>query len=674
MCLTWVVTAVVGYGVDYTQCPRDPFVRQGLVMSPDEAQWIKGRDSITQPRLEQFLQDARMEDFDPSLFLSLSLKPIRIGLAFSGGGYRAMLAGAGQLAAYDDRTVSSYNPVAGLLQSLSYITGLLGGLWLLSSVVAIDFPAIDAAIGTTGFWDLNRNILDIKGLFNIFTNTLYILSVSLDITTKLVLGMPVTLTDIWGRLLLYNILPGVYSYGSSFQTSDLQKLGRFTNHDMPFPIMVLTLRRPQSLTVDQDSVQFEMNPYEFGSYDPRVASFVQQKYLGTRANKGKAVGWFGLASAECRSKLDNLSFEFGISLSIFNYVFKDFDVEDLPPVIKQIVKLFVAKATEIPIDVARIPNPFMDIDDGNTNIAKNESLFLCDGGFDDQNVPLAPLLQKDREVDVIFAHDNSADTLNWPDGTAVIATYKNQFTEKGSKGSFPPVPNTYTFYYGNLTSRPTFFGCYAQDMIGKVAGSAIDTPLVVYMPNRPFSFWSNTSTFKLTYTTNDRNGMIRNGFEVSTRLNGTLDDEWSACVGCAIVQRERERQGLAPTDQCQRCFDRYCWDGEEYTGPITGDNFDDEGRQEVADKYSLENLEGFRVLPIKRDGVHVPQADEGVLDEKTVMKWVKTGGKIPGEEIPTPSNWTYETVGETRVKRYHDLAFAADVVMDNGMIKRHWQG
>lgn len=664
---------VAGYGVDYTQCPNNPFVRQGLVVSPEEAQWIKGRDSVTQSRLKQFLLDASMEDFDASLFLSLSLKPIRIGLAFSGGGYRAMLAGAGQLSAYDERTVSNNNPMAGILQSLSYITGLLGGLWLLSSMVAIDFPPVDQAISTTGFWDLNRNLLDIKGLFNIFTNGLYILSVSLDITTKLVLAMPVTLTDIWGRLLLYNILPGVQNYGGDFQISDLQSLSKFSSHDIPFPIMVLTLRRPQTLVVDQDSVQFEMNPYEFGSYDPRVSSFVQQEYLGTRANDGKAVGWFGLGSAECRSRLDNLSFEFGTSLSIFNYLFKDFDVESLPPIIKQIVKLFIAKATALPIDVAKYPNPFMDIPDGNTNIAKNESLFLYDGGFDDQNVPLAPLLQKDREVDVIFAHDNSADTLNWPDGTALITTYQNQFTEKGHKASFPPVPNTYTFYYGNLTARPTFFGCYSQNMIGEVAGSAIDTPLVVYMPNRPFSFWSNMSTFKLTYTTNDRNGMIRNGFETVTRLNGTLDKEWSACVGCAIVQRARERQGLAPTEQCQRCFDRYCWDGQEYTGPITGDNFNDDGRQVVADKYSEENLEGFRTLPIKRDGSHDVNPDDGVLDEKEVMKWVKSG-RIPDEALPESGNWTNADVSRDRRTLFYRSTSATDVVMPDGKIKRHWQG
>ena len=58
--------------------------------------------------------------------------------------------------------------------------------------------------------------------------------------------------------------------------------------------------------------------------------------------------------------------------------------------------------------------------------------------------------------------------------------------------------------------------------------------------------------------------MITNGFEVASMLNGTLDEEWRACVGCAIIRREQERLGLEQTKQCKLCFERYCWDGTIY--------------------------------------------------------------------------------------------------------------
>ena len=34
-------------------------------------------------------------------------------------------------------------------------------------------------------------------------------------------------------------------------------------------------------------------------------------------------------------------------------------------------------------------------------------------------------------------------------------------------------------------------------------------------------------------------------------MNLTLDNEWKACVGCAIIRRQQERQGLEQSDQCK---------------------------------------------------------------------------------------------------------------------------
>jgi lysophospholipase len=59
-------------------------------------------------------------------------------------------------------------------------------------------------------------------------------------------------------------------------------------------------------------------------------------------------------------------------------------------------------------DVAQYrPNPFY-LFNNETTISKTEDLFLVDGGEDLQNVPLNPLIQPVRGVDVIFAVDSSA--------------------------------------------------------------------------------------------------------------------------------------------------------------------------------------------------------------------------------------------------------------------------
>ena len=71
--------------------------------------------------------------------------------------------------------------------------------------------------------------------------------------------------------------------------------------------------------------------------------------------------------------------------------------------------------------------------------------------------------------------------------------------------------------------------------------------------------------------------MIRNGFEVASRNNLTLDSEWPACVGCAIIRRLQERNGEEQTEQCKRCFEKYCWDGSLDTDDENRLNFTSEG-------------------------------------------------------------------------------------------------
>ena len=59
-----------------------------------------------------------------------------IAIAFSGGGYRAMLNGAGALQAFDGREAEGTVPghLGGLLQASTYVAGLSGGSWLVGSI------------------------------------------------------------------------------------------------------------------------------------------------------------------------------------------------------------------------------------------------------------------------------------------------------------------------------------------------------------------------------------------------------------------------------------------------------------------------------------------------------------------------------------------------------------
>ena len=63
-----------------------------------------------------------------------------------------------------------------------------------------------------------------------------------------------------------------------------------------------------------------------------------------------------------------------------------------------------------------LPQPFMGINPGIYQDSNSTSLSLVDGGETGEVLPLAPLLVKARNLDVIVAIDaSSEDSDNWPE-------------------------------------------------------------------------------------------------------------------------------------------------------------------------------------------------------------------------------------------------------------------
>lgn len=90
-----------------------------------------------------------------------------IGIAVSGGGYRALMNGAGALAAFDSRTPNSTNTgqIGGLMQSATYLAGLSGGGWLVGSIFVNNFTSVQDIINTNpsvsgSLWQFGNSILE----------------------------------------------------------------------------------------------------------------------------------------------------------------------------------------------------------------------------------------------------------------------------------------------------------------------------------------------------------------------------------------------------------------------------------------------------------------------------------------------------------------------------------
>jgi lysophospholipase len=98
---------------------------------------------------------------------------LNIGIAVSGGGYRALMNGAGAIAAFDNRTTNStlQGHLGGLLQASTYVSRLSGGSWLVGSIYVNIFTSVQDIINTNpnvlgSLWEFSNSIL--QGIYFYF--------------------------------------------------------------------------------------------------------------------------------------------------------------------------------------------------------------------------------------------------------------------------------------------------------------------------------------------------------------------------------------------------------------------------------------------------------------------------------------------------------------------------
>lgn len=479
-----------------------------------------------------------------------------------------MLNGAGVLAAFDSRTPNSTNTghLGGLLQSATYLSGLSGGSWLVGSLYMNNFSTVvDLRDDTTGtVWEFANSVLEgpDKGGIQALDSAQYYSALQQEVEGKENAGFDITITDYWGRGLSFQLINAARG-GPGYTWSSIAQTEGFTNANQPFPIVIADSRAPGETLIPSNTTVYEFNPFEFGTFDPTSFGFIPMQYLGTNFTAGNVPN-----GDQCTTGFDNGGFVMGTSSSLFNQIAMTSNLSSLPSVVSSALNAAISAIGRGNEDIADYsPNPFFQYNRPDPSFGAR-TLQLVDGGEDLQNIPLQPLIQPTRNLDVIFAVDSSADTSNWPNATALVATYQRQLnnTGIGNGTAFPAIPGQDTIVNLGLNNHPTFFGC---DTGNYSTPSDRDPPLIVYVPNSPYIAFTNISTLQLSYNTTQRNVVIENGYDVATQGNGTRDAEWPACVGCAVLKRSLNRTNTPVPDICNRCFDRYCWNGTlaEQPGP-----------------------------------------------------------------------------------------------------------
>jgi len=483
-----------------------------------------------------------------------------------------MLNGAGLLQAFDSRTPNSTNSkqLGGLLQATTYLAGLSGGSWLVGSIYSNNFTSVDNILASDtssddsgDVWQLGNSIFEgpRSGGIQLLSTADYYTDLLGQVHDKADAGYNTTITDYWGRALSYQLINATDG-GPAYTFSSIAQQDWFTSGSAPLPLIVSDVRSPGQSVISSNSTIVDFTPWELGSDDPTLYAFAPLRYVGTNFTAGSP------STDQCVTGFDSASFVMGTSSSLFNAILTTVNSTEssgwVQSALQDAIEALASELAEGDDDIADWVNPFYGYNNNTNRESQTRRLTLVDGGEDGQNIPLHPLIQPNRHVDVIFAVDSSADTnttyptdsssSNWPDGISMVRTYERSLSEIGNNTAFPAVPDINTFMNLGLQSRPTFFGCDAGNLTGPA-------PLIVYMPNAPYVYNSNVSTFDLQYNDTERNAIILNAYNGATQGNGTLDADWPACVGCAILSRSLNRTNTPVPSICNTCFDRYCWNG-----------------------------------------------------------------------------------------------------------------
>ncbi|KAH7309512.1 lysophospholipase catalytic domain-containing protein [Stachybotrys elegans] len=556
-----VSNAPNGYTPTEVDCPeRRPRIRDGSRLSDQERDWVQMRRNETIPHIRRLLGRLAIPGFDSDHYLrnvedDATALP-NIGLAISGGGYRAMLNGAGAVAAWDSRSDGSETDgnLGGLLQSSTYLSGLSGGGWLVGSLFVNNWTSVQDHLRSGNLWQTQDSLLEGPEQVSLRQ---YYSEVSGSVSDKDDAGFERSITDYWGRMLSYQLI-NADEGGPGVTFSSIANDEEFRNGRTPLPFIIANGRDPGEEIISVNSTVFEFSPWELGSSDPTLHAYVPLQWVGSAFDGGELPD-----DARCVAGFDNAGFVMGTSSSLFNAIVLYLQDPE-SPFVPEGVPGFLIDALVNVLDVFGdsnndiadwTPNPFRNYNDSNNLSGDHERLTLVDGGEDLQNVPYHPHLLIERQVDVVFSIDSSADTeTSWPNGASAIATYERSLESISEGTGFPVVPGRDTFLNLGLNTRPVFFGCNTTNVTEPA-------PLIVYIPNYPYVYTSNISTLSVSVSEGERDAMVQNGWAVATMHNATRDENWPVCVGCAMLHHSFERTNTTVPNACRSCFQEYCWDG-----------------------------------------------------------------------------------------------------------------
>ncbi len=405
--------------------------------------------------------------------LSIKLKDEQvptIAICCSGGGFRSMLSTTGFLCGAQS---------IGLLDSTMYIATISGSSWALIPWIlqgnSIKTFKNELILKCDNFYKL-------KKISNLSVNNLKIIKDFIIDTYRTFLKVKkiknkykqnISFIDWYGIMLSNFLLKEFQENRFDLKLSDLAE--KTSSANTPFPIFAAASQF--------DHYQYhwlEFTPFYVGSL--YLNSYIPVKAFGQKFYNGKTID---------DAPEQSLEYLMGIFGSAFSASLRDalekFTTLKIPKEIAKIVQKAENKIDQFgwankKISYASVANFTFGMQ--NSPIKNKTNLAIVDGGYL-CNLPLIPLLEKNRKVDIVFVLDNSNQKHARPNNlkkSEILAQEKNY--------KFPPID-----YKKALTQN---FSVFKDE-------NDPDCPIIVYIPllkDPTYSKWFNPQKAKFCGTTN----------------------------------------------------------------------------------------------------------------------------------------------------------------------------
>lgn len=316
----------------------------------------------------------------------------RIAICCSGGGIRATISSAGLMKGLDQE---------GIFDAILYMIGLSGGTWSIAPYQISDYDhfkdfhpfLIDRIVN--GFLHKSEKevLADLKTSFPVIAEF---------IIRKLIFKDIPNVIDIYGFCLAESLL-GDDSSKTFFTLGLMDQQKNIVHGQRPFPLYTCV----NPLDNDNDYDWYTFSPYEVACDDLQAAvpvwSFGRAFENGVSTNKaphlplGFNLGLFGSALS--------ISFE-----ELYSMMLDSLEPRILFAGLKYLAQSTIIGETRIfPAEIRNFTYKMKGFP--RTNIDRNT---FVDGGLD-CNIPLPPLLNIDRNIDIIIICDASADVIGAPE-------------------------------------------------------------------------------------------------------------------------------------------------------------------------------------------------------------------------------------------------------------------